>query len=96
VLRTELLHLARRNPPIFASATVVCIQTRHKEQIIYAEGGETLAQLAQRGGRCPVPGTIKAKLDGALSTLMWLKMSLLWQGGALDGLEMSLPTQTIL
>ena len=26
------------------------------------EGGETLAQVAQRGGRCPIPGTIPGQV----------------------------------
>jgi len=32
------------------------IQTGYKEEIFYHEGGETLGQVAQRGGRCPIPG----------------------------------------
>ncbi|KAK4814152.1 hypothetical protein QYF61_009199, partial [Mycteria americana] len=35
------------------------MQTRYKEEIFYNEGGETLAQVAQRGGRCPIPGNIQ-------------------------------------
>jgi len=31
---------------------------------------ETLAQVAQRGGRCPIPGNIHARLDRALSNLI--------------------------
>jgi len=27
--------------------------------VFYNEGGETLAQAAQRGGRCPIPGNIQ-------------------------------------
>ena len=26
--------------------------------MFYSEGGETLTQVAQRGGRCPVPGNV--------------------------------------
>jgi len=41
--------------------------------------------------------TVKAMLDGALSNLIQLKMSLLTAGGVgLDGLKRSLPTQTTL
>ena len=29
---------------------------------IYDEGGETLAQVAQRGGRCPIPGNIQGQV----------------------------------
>ena len=39
-----------------------------KEEIFYSEGGETLAQVAQSGGRCLE--TFKARLDGALSDLV--------------------------
>jgi len=39
-----------------------------------------LAQVAQRGG-APSLGTFKARLDGALSNLVWLEMSLLLAGG---------------
>uniref|UniRef100_A0A8C0AWU1 NEUV protein n=1 Tax=Buteo japonicus TaxID=224669 RepID=A0A8C0AWU1_9AVES len=34
------------------------IATRCKEEMFYDEGGEALAQVAQRGGRCPIPGNI--------------------------------------
>jgi len=27
-----------------------------------SEGGETLAQVAQRGGRCPIPGNIQGQV----------------------------------
>ena len=41
--------------------------------------------------------TSQARLDGTLSNLMWVKTSLLMAGGfGLDGLQTSLPTQTIL
>ena len=67
-----------------------------EEENFYNEGGEALAQAARRGGRCPIPGTSQARLDGALSTLTQLEMSLLTAGGGLGGLGRSLPTQTIL
>jgi len=54
--------------------------------MFYTGVGETLAGVAQRGGRCPTPET-KARLDGALSNLTKLKMSLLIAGEVgLDGL----------
>ena len=28
----------------------------------YGEGGETLEQVAQRGGRCPIPGKIQGQV----------------------------------
>jgi len=37
------------------------------DEIFYSEGDETLGQVAQRGGRCPVPGNIQVRLDRALS-----------------------------
>jgi len=38
------------------------IQTGYKEEIFYHEGGETLAQVAQRGGGCPMPGNIQGQV----------------------------------
>jgi len=35
--------------------------TRYKEEIFDSEGGETLAQVAQRGGSCSVPGNIQVQ-----------------------------------
>jgi len=35
---------------------------RAKEEILYAEGGEALAQVAQRSCRCPMPGTIPSQV----------------------------------
>jgi len=43
----------------------------------YSEGGETLDQAAQRGSG----GPFKVGLDRTLSSLIWLKMSLLIAGG---------------
>jgi len=40
--------------------------------------------------------TAQARLDGALSNLIWVKMSLLTAGVGLDGLQRSFPTQKIL
>jgi len=34
----------------------------YKEEIFYHEGGETLAQVAQRGGGGPIPGNIQGHL----------------------------------
>ncbi|KAK4818784.1 LOW QUALITY PROTEIN: hypothetical protein QYF61_019130 [Mycteria americana] len=36
--------------------------TRHKEEIFHNEGGEMLEQVAQRGGRCPMPGNIQGQV----------------------------------
>ena len=38
------------------------IQARYKEEIFYNEGGETLEQVAQRGGRGPIPGNIQGQV----------------------------------
>ena len=36
--------------------------TGYEEDIFYNKGGETLAQIAQRGGRCPIPGNIQIQV----------------------------------
>jgi len=33
-----------------------------REDLFYSEGGETLAQVAQRVGRCPIPGNIQGQV----------------------------------
>ena len=48
---------------------------------MYSEGGETLAQVAQRGEVSSSLETFKVRLDGAVSNLTQLKMSLLIAGG---------------
>ena len=35
---------------------------RCKEEALHCERGETLAQVAQRGGRCPIPGNIPGQV----------------------------------
>lgn len=35
------------------------IQARSKEVVFYDKGDKTLAQVAQGGGRCPIPGNIQ-------------------------------------
>lgn len=35
-----------------------------------------MGQVAQRAGRCPIPGNIQGQVDGALSNLIQLQMSL--------------------
>ena len=37
-------------------------ECRFKKEIFYTEGGETLAQFAQRGGQCPIPGNIQGQI----------------------------------
>ena len=36
-----------------------CLLDRFKEEIFYTEGGDPLAQVAQRGGGYPTPGNIQ-------------------------------------
>jgi len=38
------------------------IQTGYKEETVYAEGGETLAEVAQKGGRCPITGNVPGQV----------------------------------
>jgi len=35
--------------------------TGYKEEIFHDEGGETLEQVAQRGGGCPIPANIQGQ-----------------------------------
>jgi len=37
------------------------VQDIRKKFFFYHEGGKTLAQVAQRGGRCPIPGNIQGQ-----------------------------------
>jgi len=37
------------------------IQQGYKENVFYSKGGETLGQVAQKGGGCPVPGDIQGQ-----------------------------------
>ncbi len=39
-----------------------------KEEVFYNKGGEALAQVAQRGGGCPIPGDSQGQAGGALSS----------------------------
>jgi len=38
------------------------MQTRYKEETVYSEGGETLEQVAQRRGQCPIPGNVQGQV----------------------------------
>jgi len=40
----------------------------YKEEVFYRDGGEALAQVAQRCGGCPVPGDTQGQSGRALST----------------------------
>lgn len=66
-------------------------------KFFYNEGSETLAQIAQRGGGWPIPGIrFKVRLDRALSTLIYCKISVPMVGELnYRAFGRSLPTQTI-
>ena len=65
--------------------------------IFYDEGGETLAQVAQRGGRCPIPGNIPGQAGrGSEQPDLAEDVPAHGRGVGLGDLERSLPTQTIL
>lgn len=49
-----------------------------RKKFFYHEDGETLEQIVQRSGGCPTPGK---RLDGGLSNLTELKLSLFVAGG---------------
>ena len=42
----------------------------YMEKVCYNEGGEALAQVAQRGSGCLFPGSIQGQTGGVLSDLM--------------------------
>ena len=35
---------------------------RCKEEVLHCEGGEALAQVAQRGCGCPIPGSVQGQV----------------------------------
>jgi len=39
------------------------------QQVFYSQGGEAVAQVAQRGGGSPMSGDSQGQAEGALSTL---------------------------
>lgn len=41
------------------------IQTRGKDAFFHGEGAEALAQVAQRGGGCPISGNIQYQVGQA-------------------------------
>ena len=54
---------------------------------IYSEGGEKLAQVAQRGGRCPIPGNIQGQVGrGSEQPDLVGNVSAHGMGVGLDGL----------
>lgn len=57
------------------------MQTRYKKDIFYNEDGETLAEVAQRDSRCPVPGSTQDQVGRGSEQPNLSKMSLLIAGG---------------
>jgi len=48
--------------PVAIRQGVMEIQTRSKDEILYCEGGEALAQGAQRSCGCPLPGSVQGQV----------------------------------
>ena len=42
------------------------VQVGYKEEVLYCEGGEELAQVAQRYCGCPVPGSVQGQVGWGL------------------------------
>jgi len=47
-----------------------------KKEILHSEGGEALAQVAQRTVDAPSLAVFKGSLEGTLSSLVWWKVTL--------------------
>ena len=67
-----------------------------RKKFFYNEGGETPAQVAQRGGRCPIPGNTQGQVGRGSEQPDLVGDVPALAGVGLDGLERSLPTQSIL
>ena len=68
-----------------------------RKDFFYHEGGETLAQVAQRGGRCPIPGNIQGQAGrGSEQPDVVEDVPAPCTGVELDNLSRPLPTQTTL
>ena len=52
------------------------IQIAYKKIAFYCKGGEALAQVAQRGGGCPIPGDTQGQAGRGSEHLMELQVSL--------------------
>ena len=62
-----------------------------------AVGGETLEQVAQRGGKCPIPGNIQGEVgQSSEQPDLVVDVPAHCRGGGLDDLSRSPLTQTIL
>ena len=65
--------------------------------MFYDEGGETLEEVSQRGGGCPIPGNIPGQVgQGSEQPDLVEDVPAHGRGVGRDDLKRSLPTQTIL
>ena len=65
--------------------------------MFYDEGDETLAQVAQRGGRCPIPGNIPGQVGrGSEQPDLVEDVPAHCRAVGLDDICSCLPTQTTL
>jgi len=70
---------------------------RYKKEILYCEGGETLAQVAQRVCGCPLPGSVQDQVEwGIEQPGLMESVPAHGRGVGTRGSIRSLPTQTIL
>jgi len=68
-----------------------------KEEILHHEVGETLAKVAQRGGRCHLPGRVQGQVGWSSEQADLLEdVAAHGRGFGLDGLQRSLPTKSFL
>lgn len=82
-VRQSLGVLQLHQRPHFQKIKLLCTLT----------GGKTSAQAAKRGGRCPVPGTIQGQIEQGFEHPGLVEDP--YRRVCLDGLERSLPAQTI-
>jgi len=67
-----------------------------RKTIFTMRGGETLTQVPQRGGRCPIPGNIPGQVGrGSEQHDPVEDVPAHCRGVGVDGLQRPLPTQTI-
>ena len=60
----------------------------------FTQGGDTLEQVAQRGGGCPIPGDIQGQAGpGPEQPDVAVDVPVHCRGDGLDGLQQSLPTK---
>ena len=48
------------------------IQTGYKKEVFYSKGGKAVAQVAQKGGGCPIPGDTQGQAGWGSEYLMEL------------------------